>query len=191
MIVILLNNLLITSKKHNFANQYSNNILLSNRFYSMKTLNNLEQPHSSEDLKSSVEELGESFVNFTDCCNDLLDKFEKLPEGTDIVDWLVSLGNSDDEKMVIKEMCEEVDVFQKKKNEFNKSSLKASEWFEQEIENTATELFPDATKEEVDVFKKEIETSMDSNIRTESECLSHEVEPVLLAVDKLENSNPS
>lgn len=169
----------------------TNIILLFNRFYSMKTLNNTEQSNFSEDLKSSVEELEKSFVNFSDSCNDLLDQFEQLPEGTDIVDWLVSLGNSDEEKSVIKEMCEEVEIYQKKKNEFKVSGLRASEWFEQEIEKTAIDLFPEATKEEVGVFKKEIEISMDSSIKTEAESLSHEVEPVLLAVDKLEKNNLS
>lgn len=66
-----------------------------------------------------------------------------------------------EEDFVSRELCEYIDAFYDKRNEYESSGLSSDEWFENEIEKIITELFPNSTETEKEEFKRIIAENID------------------------------
>lgn len=66
-----------------------------------------------------------------------------------------------EEDFVSRELCEYVDAFYDKRDEYESSGLSSDEWFENEIEKIFLELFPDSTETEKEEFKRIIAENID------------------------------
>ena len=83
----------------------------------------------------------------------------------------------DDEKQeLIREMCEDVELFYKRLNEMRLSGLTPSKWFECEIENNIVEVYPEVTPEETDEVKRAIASAIDEEIVISTEVLADEID---------------
>lgn len=93
----------------------------------------------------------------------------------EVNDLLTKQADSEEEKKVFREICEEVDIEHKLKDELANSSMDSGEWLEREIENTTKELYPDATPEEIEMVKQKVEDGMEDEIGAEAESLEEEM----------------
>lgn len=66
-----------------------------------------------------------------------------------------------EEDFVSRELCEYIDAFYDKRDEYESSGLSSDEWFENEIEKIFLELFPDSTETEKEEFKRIIAENID------------------------------
>lgn len=66
-----------------------------------------------------------------------------------------------EEDFVSRELCEYIDAFYDKRNEYESCGLSSDEWFENEIEKIITELLPNSTEIEKEEFKRIIAENID------------------------------
>ena len=66
-----------------------------------------------------------------------------------------------EEDFVSRELCEYIDAFYDKRNEYESCGLGSDEWFENEIEKIITELLPNSTEIEKEEFKRIIAENID------------------------------
>ncbi len=76
-----------------------------------------------------------------------------------------------EEELINRELCEYIDTYYEKRKEFAAGNMNAEEWFEREVEKTATELIPDATEEEIEIFKKAVAEGIDQQTEEKIEAL--------------------
>lgn len=77
----------------------------------------------------------------------------------------------DEEELINRELCEYIDTYYEKRKEFEAGNMNAEEWFEREVEKAATELIPDATEEEIEIFKKAVAEGIDKQTEEKIEAL--------------------
>lgn len=66
-----------------------------------------------------------------------------------------------EEDFVSRELCEYIDAFYDKRDEYESSGLSSEEWFENEIEKIITDLLPNSTEIEKEEFKRIIAENID------------------------------
>lgn len=106
------------------------------------------------------EQLQESFINHLSSVGEKVD-----------VDKMLKQGFDDDEKRIIENICKEIDMEHELMADLVKSKLAPEEWFEREI----TELFPDATSEDIKLVKDSVEKGMVKDIELEANRLKKEI----------------
>lgn len=101
-------------------------------------------------------------------------------------DELISLANSEEEKTLIKEMCEDTERYYSKRDEFRSSKLKSGLWFEKQIEDTVKEVYPEVSQKEIDEVKENVSKAMEQEIDSLTKLVDEETTPV---ADILNNDN--
>lgn len=66
-----------------------------------------------------------------------------------------------EEDFVSRELCEYIDAFYDKRDEYESCGLSSDDWFENEIEKIIIELFPNSTENEKEEFKRIITENID------------------------------
>ncbi len=101
----------------------------------------------------------------------------------DIDNLLIQQGRTEEEKVVINDICEEVDLEHKLMNDLKNSGLDSGEWLEREIETATKEMYPNATPEEIELVKQEVENGMEKEIESEADSLEKEISVLSLQED--------
>ncbi len=107
-------------------------------------------------------------------------------EKKELDEALIQQGESEEEKMVIAEMCEETDLEHDFMEELLASKKDPGKWLEEKIEETAKEVNPDATQEEIDMLKDAVAGSMEAEIGEQADKLAEEAAVIAGAVEKEE-----
>ena len=94
-------------------------------------------------------------------------------------DLLAEQGRSEEEKRVIREVCEEIDLKHEMMTDLMKSDKEPGEWLEKQIEETVTEMFPNATAEDIEEVKEAVLDSMETEIEHDAKMLEKESELIL------------
>lgn len=93
-------------------------------------------------------------------------------------DLLVEQGRDEEEKRLIREVCEEIDLEYQLMEDLKRSEKEPGPWFEQQIEDTVLELFPDATQEEIEEVKNAAMSDLEDEIKDDALALEKEAEVV-------------
>lgn len=109
-------------------------------------------------------------------------------EKKELDDSLVQQGRSDDEKTLIAEQCAEIDMEHDLMEELVATKEDPGKWLEKKIEETAIEINPKATQEEIDVLKNAVADSMESEIGEQADELAEEAAIIAGAVEGKETT---
>lgn len=128
-----------------------------------------------EDLQKSIKE-------------HLLDYWQVLQgkDKKDLDEALIGQGESDEEKRIISEQCEEIDLEHDLKEELLASKTDPGKWLGEKIEETAKEINPNASQEEIDMLKDAVADSMEVIIGENADELAEEAAVIAGAVEKEE-----
>lgn len=91
---------------------------------------------------------------------------------------LISSAKSDEEKALIKEMCEDTECYYAKREEFRSSELKPGMWFEKQIDDTVKEVYPEVSPKEIDEVKENVSKAMEQEIDSLTKLVDEEITPV-------------
>lgn len=126
--------------------------------------------------------------------------FSKIKEDNniDVDELVISQGQTDEEKEVLKEICEDIHSFNSNFRELHDSktispSLTDTEWLEGKMEKEANELANtieqrDITSEEKFLLKEEFIKKLDEQIEQESEMLSKEISCITASMVHSDNN---
>lgn len=122
--------------------------------------------------------------SFFECLKRMFSKI-KEDKNIDVDDLVVSQGQTDEEKEILKEICDDIHSFNSNFRELHDSktispSLTDTEWLEGKMEKEANALANtleqrDITAEEKFLLKEEFIKKLDEQIEQESEMLSKEI----------------
>jgi len=107
-------------------------------------------------------------------------------ENQDLDEALIQQGESEEEKSIIAEQCEEIDLEHNLMEELWVSKKDPGKWLEEKIEETAKEVNPNATQEEIDLLKNAVADSMEAEIGENADELADEAEQIAGAMKKEE-----
>ena len=106
--------------------------------------------------------------------------------GSKLDEELLSSAKSEEEKALVKDMCEDTERYYEKREEFRSSELKPGMWFEKQIEDTVKEVFPEVSPKEIDEVKENVSKAMEQEIDSLTKLVDEEITPV---TDILNNEN--
>ena len=106
--------------------------------------------------------------------------------GSKLDEELLSSAKSEEEKALVKEMCEDTERYYEKREEFRSSELKPGMWFEKQIEDTVKEVCPEVSPKEIDEVKENVSKAMEQEIDSLTKLVDEEITPV---TDILNNEN--
>ena len=118
------------------------------------------------------EQLAQSFFKNLRSLLDLA----KSKIGKELDDLLAGQGRDEEEKRVIREVCEEIDLEHEMMEDLKRSEKEPGPWFEQQVVDTVTELFPDATAEEIEEVKNATLADLEGEIERDANALEKEIE---------------
>ena len=98
--------------------------------------------------------------------------------GSKLDEELISSAKSEEEKALIKEMCEDTERYYAKREEFRSSELKPGMWFEKQIEDTVKEVYPEVSPKEIDEVKENVSKAMEQEIDSLTKLVDEEITPV-------------
>lgn len=98
--------------------------------------------------------------------------------GSKLDEELISSAKSDEEKALIKEMCEDTECYYAKREEFRSSELKPDMWFEKQIEDTVKEVYLEVSPKEIDEVKENVSKAMEQEIDSLTKLVDEEITPV-------------
>ena len=98
--------------------------------------------------------------------------------GSKLDEELISSAKSEEEKALIKEMCEDTERYYAKREEFRSSELKPGMWFEKQIEDTVKEVCPEVSPKEIDEVKENVSKAMEQEIDSLTKLVDEEITPV-------------
>lgn len=98
--------------------------------------------------------------------------------GSKLDENLISSAKSDEEKALIKEMCEDTECYYAKREEFRSSELKPGMWFEKQIDDTVKEVYPEVSPKEIDEVKENVSKAMEQEIDSLTKLVDEEITPV-------------
>lgn len=98
--------------------------------------------------------------------------------GSKLDEELISSAKSEEEKALIKEMCEDTERYYAKREEFRSSELKPGMWFEKQIEDTVKEVYPEVNPKEIDEVKENVSKAMEQEIDSLTKLVDEEITPV-------------
>lgn len=96
--------------------------------------------------------------------------------GKELDDLLAEQGRDEEEKRVIREVCEETYLEHEMMADLIRSEEEPGPWFEQKVKDTVTELFPDATREDIEEVKDAAMADLGGEIKKDAEDLEKEIE---------------
>lgn len=117
---------------------------------------------------------------------DILDKLEQIffkyvrrfldmargKNGKEFDDLLVEQGRDEEEKRVIREMCEETDLEHEMMTELMNSDVEPGDWFEMKIVDIIKDKYPNVTAEEIEEVKEIIRDCLENGIRDLAEIVA-------------------
>lgn len=106
--------------------------------------------------------------------------------GSKLDEELLSSAKSEEEKALVKEMCEDTERYYEKRDEFRCSELKPGMWLEKQIEDTVKEVCPEVSPKEIDEVKENVSKAMEQEIDSLTKLVDEEITPV---TDILNNEN--
>lgn len=106
--------------------------------------------------------------------------------GSKLDEELMSSAKSDEEKALIKEMCEDTERYYAKREEYRSSELEPGMWLEKQIEDTVKEVYPEVSPEEIDEVKESVSKAMEQEIDSLTKLVDEDITPV---TDILNNEN--
>lgn len=95
-------------------------------------------------------------------------------EEKELDEVLIQQGESEEEKRIIAEQCMEIDIEHDLMEELWISKENPGRWLEKKIEETAKEINPDATLEEIEMLKESVADSMEIEIGKQADELAEE-----------------
>ena len=98
--------------------------------------------------------------------------------GSKLDEELISSAKSEEEKALIKEMCEDTERYYAKREEFRSSELKPGMWFEKQIEDTVKEVYLEVSPKEIDEVKENVSKAMEQEIDSLTKLVDEEITPV-------------
>ncbi len=104
--------------------------------------------------------------------------------GSNLDEALVASVHSEEEAELIKEMCEDVDLYYTKREDFRRSGLKVGDWFEKQVEQTVKDVYPEADAEDLDEVKTAVSNAIESEIEVITNLVEEEITPVTDALNK-------
>lgn len=105
----------------------------------------------------------------------------------DVNEILIKQANSEEEKRVFREICEDIDLEHRLMQELENSGIDSGEWLERKIESEVKELIPDATAEDIERVKEEVANNMEEEIKQDAE----EFEKEISDIQSLVKSSPN
>lgn len=135
-------------------------------------------------LEIKLEDLQKSVKKY------LLDFWQVLQgkDKKDLDEALIQQGESEEEKRIIAEQCEETDLEHDLMEELWASKKDPGEWLEQKIEETAKEVNPNATQDDIDILKDAVADSMEAEIGKNADELAEEAALIAGTVEKEEST---
>lgn len=97
----------------------------------------------------------------------------------EIDEILIGQADSEEEKQVIRDICQEVDEEHLLMDNLVNSNKEPGEWFEIFISETTKELYPNATGEDIEMVLKTVEDGMEKEIETDADRLDEELSATL------------
>lgn len=109
--------------------------------------------------------------------------------GQDLDKVLIAAARNEEEAEVIEEMCDNVELYYKKRAELRQSELKGrpGRWLEKEIENTVKEVCPEADSEDIDEVKSAVSKALENEIEVITNLVEEEITPVAESIESLKN----
>ena len=89
------------------------------------------------------------------------------------------LMEQNDDNGIFQHICKEIDLEHELMADLVQSELDPGEWFERKIEETTKELFPNATPEQIEEVKDEVEKAIVKDIESEVNSLEEEMSSLL------------
>ena len=96
--------------------------------------------------------------------------------GQELDDLLAEQGRDEEEKRVIREVCEEIDLAHEMMEDLKRSAKEPGPWFEQQVEDTVIELLPDVTAEDIEKVKDAALADLEGEIERDANALEKEIE---------------
>lgn len=128
-------------------------------------------------------ELQESFLKHL---RSLLDLTAGKSE-EEVNEILIEQADSEEEKRVIREIHEEIDLEHQLTQDLENSEMDPGEWLEKQIENGVKELIPDATTEDVETVKEKVAERMEEDIKYEAEEFDKEISELQSLIESTPN----
>lgn len=121
--------------------------------------------------------------------NHIVSLFNKLKgkRGKDLDKEIIDSARSDEEREALQEMCDDVELYYRKRRELRESGLSNNEWLERETEQMVKEVCPDADKNDIDEVKKAVDEGMDKRIEIVADELDREMEEPANVANKIIN----
>lgn len=101
------------------------------------------------------------------CIKDVFEK-SKVLGGSSLDEELMASARDEDEAEVIREMCENVDLYGQKRDEYRSSGMKPGKWLEKEMDRTVEAICPEADEDYSDKVKSAVSEAMISEIRKDT-----------------------
>lgn len=101
--------------------------------------------------------------------------------GKEVDDLLVEQGRDEEEKKVIREICEEVDLEHEMLTDLLQSGENQDQWLDHQIEAIVKESFPDATDDDINQVKEAVLSSLEEEIEFDTKMLEEEVDLIISA----------
>lgn len=113
----------------------------------------------------------------------------KGKNGKELDDLLAEQGRDEEEKRVIREVCKETYLEHEMMADLIRSENEPGPWFEQQVEDTVIELFPDATPEDIDEVKDAALADLEGEIERDAKAFEKEIELIQsLEVEEIEEA---
>lgn len=132
-------------------------------------------------------ELQESFLKHL---RSLLDLTAGKSE-EEVNEILIEQADSEEEKRVIREIYEEIDLEHQLTQDLENSEMDPGEWLENQIENGVKELIPDATTEDIETVKEKVAECMEEEIKYEAEEFDKEISELESLIERTPNQENS
>ena len=131
--------------------------------------------------------------SFVEHLNELYEKTHGL-SGTGLRVALLENARNEEEKKGMKETFQDNDLYNQKEQELKESGLPAGEWFENEVENMATELFADketgkVTEQDMNEVKAAVRIVMDDKLKGITDQISAQIDELNKMYGKEESNN--
>lgn len=128
-------------------------------------------------------ELQESFMKHL---RSLMD-FTSGKSEHEVNEILIEQAGSEEEKRVIREICEDIDLEHQLMQDLEQSEMDPGEWLESQIENSVKEMIPDATPDDIETVKDKVAECMEDDLKYEAEEFDKEITELQSLIESTPN----
>ena len=128
-------------------------------------------------------ELQESFMKHL---RSLMD-FTSGKSEHEVNEILIEQAVSEEEKRVIREICEDIDLEHQLMQDLEQSEMDPGEWLESQIENSVKEMIPDATPDDIETVKDKVAECMEDDLKYEAEEFDKEITELQSLIESTPN----